>query len=139
VRLEDCPAQHEHDTGILGCGNQSLWKEQELKKSDITAKVRQSVRRTREAERTRQDEAVDAYGVALAGRIMAEQSLKQAKSEASEKRSIAVRLGVSKDELKAAEDEASAIVSQLAGEHPAEEHQTDDTQPAGDTQSWEER
>lgn len=115
-----------------------------MKKSDITAKVRQSVRRTREAERRRQDEAVDQYGVALAGRIMAEQALKQAKSEAMEKRGMAVRLGVSKDELKAAEDEASAIVSQLADEHqeeehPAEEHQDDDTQPADDTQPGEER
>jgi hypothetical protein len=110
-----------------------------MKKSDITAKVRRSVRRTREAERRRQDEAVDAYGVALAGRIMAEQALKQAKGEALQKRSVAVRLGVSKDELKAAEDEASAIVSQLADEHPAEEHQDDGSQPADDTQYGEER
>lgn len=106
-----------------------------MKKSDITAKVRQSVRRKREAERRRQDEAVDAYGVALAGRIMAEQSLRQAKSEVSEKRGMAVRLGVSKDELKAAEDEASAIVSQLADEQTTEEHQADDTQPAVESQS----
>jgi hypothetical protein len=122
----------------LGCENETFGRSRKLKKSDITAKVRQSVRRTREAERKRQDDAVDQYGVALANRIMAEQALKQAKNEASKKRSMAVKLGVSKDELKAAEDEATAIITELSDGHPTGEHQADTSQSTGENQSGEE-
>ncbi|MCI1832639.1 MAG: hypothetical protein LKI77_06855 [Bifidobacterium sp.] len=101
-----------------------------MRKSEIQNKLRQGIRQQRDEQRRRQDTAIDEYSGALASRIMAEQALADAKDEVNQSKQAALKLGVSRDELKTAEEAAGQIVNDLAaaeGEamEPAADHDDD--------------
>lgn len=101
-----------------------------MRKSEIQNKVRQGIRQQRDEQRRRQDTAIDEYSGALASRIMAEQALADAKDEVSRSKATALKLGVSRDELKTAEEAAGQIVNDLAAAEeeavePAADHDDD--------------
>jgi hypothetical protein len=97
-----------------------------IKPSEFKVRAARAARAARETDRRQIDAAVDEYAAALASRVLAEQTLRDAKHDALARRARAVRLGVGIAVLKSVEQSVDRTVHELAAQ---QSQQPDGPQP----------